>query len=100
MATFRKLDGTPFQQFVPEADCPVHDLGLKSPVSEPKVRYIGWIKAKVEDAERLKELGVCGEMLYCSGVFGHCEVPDEKTMDRLEKEFPGFWRGSFSVISD
>jgi hypothetical protein len=25
-ATFRKLDGTPFQQFVPEADCPIHDI--------------------------------------------------------------------------
>jgi len=25
-ATFRKLDGTPFQMFVPEADCPIHDL--------------------------------------------------------------------------
>lgn len=25
VATFRNLDGTPFQQFVPEADCPVHD---------------------------------------------------------------------------
>ena len=29
-ATFRKLDGMPFQQFVPEADCPVHDLQQKS----------------------------------------------------------------------
>ena len=29
VATFRKLDGTPFQQFVPEAGCPVHDLELK-----------------------------------------------------------------------
>ena len=26
VATFRSLDGTSFQQFVPEADCPVHDL--------------------------------------------------------------------------
>ena len=29
VATFRKLDGTPSQQFVPEADCPIHDLQLK-----------------------------------------------------------------------
>lgn len=25
VARFRKLDGTPFWQFVPEADCPIHD---------------------------------------------------------------------------
>lgn len=25
MARFRQLDGTPFWQFVPEADCPIHD---------------------------------------------------------------------------
>jgi len=30
VVTFRRLDGTPFQQFVPECDCPIHDLGLKS----------------------------------------------------------------------
>ena len=25
IVTFRALEGHPFQQFVPEADCPVHD---------------------------------------------------------------------------
>lgn len=25
ITAFHKLDGTPFQQFVPEAECPVHD---------------------------------------------------------------------------
>lgn len=25
MTTFRALDGTPIQQYVPEADCPIHD---------------------------------------------------------------------------
>ena len=29
IAWFRTLDGTPFQQFVPEADCPVHDIFLE-----------------------------------------------------------------------
>lgn len=28
--TFRKLDGTPERLFVPEADCPIHDLRLKA----------------------------------------------------------------------
>jgi len=36
IATFRKLDGTPFQQFVPEADCPVHDQQQKEYTDEKK----------------------------------------------------------------
>ena len=26
MTTLRALDGTPIQQYVPQADCPVHDI--------------------------------------------------------------------------
>jgi len=32
-ATFRKLDGTPERLWVPEADCPIHDLNLKNGVN-------------------------------------------------------------------
>jgi len=34
IATLRALDGTPIQQFVPEADCPVHDRNSKEPDEE------------------------------------------------------------------
>lgn len=94
MATFRELDGTPFRQFVPEESCPIHD--------KSEVKYVGWIRGKRGDADRLTELGVRGSMIYREnmGVFEHCEVPNVETLDRLERTFPTFWRGSFSIVSD
>ena len=66
------------------------------------MKYIGWIKAKIEDIERLEKLGVRGSMVYneAEGALEYCEVPDRKTLRKLGKEFPGFWRGSFSAVSD
>jgi len=67
-----------------------------------KMKYAGWINATPKDVERLKELGVCGAMIYNkgAGALEYCEIPDIETMDRLEEEFPGFQRGSFTVVKD
>lgn len=69
---------------------------------EWKGTYVGWIRAKVEDLDLLTGLGVRGLRIYnkAEGAFEYCEVPDTKTLDRLEKEFPGFWRGSFTFVEE
>ena len=66
------------------------------------MKYIGWIRAKREDLGRLEELGVSGPMVYNEneGAYEYCEVPDERTIRRLEKKFPGFWRGSFTKVEE
>ena len=63
-----------------------------------KKNYIGWIIAEPEDIETLQELGVSGSMIYNEliGVLEYCEIPNMRTIRKLERKFPGFWRGSFT----
>jgi len=66
------------------------------------MKYVGWINAEPEDIEALEALGVGGAMVYneLMGVLEYCEVPDKKTLKKLEKKFPGFWPGSFTLVRE
>ena len=76
--------------------------------------YMGWIYGDPEDRATLENLGVEGEMIWRAhdnsgsltvaartklGIFEHCECSLE-TLDRLEKEYPAFWRGSFTETDE
>jgi len=67
-------------------------------MKDEKGRWLGWIKAGPEDLSALRDLGVRGSMVYNprSKCFERCEI-DMETAARLEREWLGFWVGSFTL---
>ena len=65
------------------------------------VRWGGWIRAREDQREVLRGLGVAGEMNWerstsqTPGVFSQCDC-NEATMYRLISDWPGFHAGTFT----
>lgn len=70
-------------------------------------RAVGWISNRAgfapdEARKLLIEMGVQGKIAYNpdKGSFEHCEIHDVETLERLEKEWPGFWVLAFTYESE
>lgn len=76
--------------------------------------YVGWIYGNKDDYRLLRDLGVKGIMKWNEydnsrvidlqgrskkGYFDYCECT-KSILDKLETEYPSFWRGSFSPVTE
>lgn len=67
------------------------------------IKLVGWIRARESDRARLRDIfDVKGKMIYnkAMGCIEYCELDDMEAVEKLRRDFPGFYPGAFTAIDE
>ena len=65
------------------------------------MRLVGWIRARETDRARLRDtFNVQGRMTYRNGCFEYCELDSVEAVEKLQREFLGFYADAFTAVDD